>query len=59
MGNGVGTIDSFSFVPELNYLFPVTVNYWNDNALDVWQCQSQKLLPESLVLLSMKVRRKT
>lgn len=26
LGNGVGTVNSFSFAPELNYLFPVTVN---------------------------------
>lgn len=37
MGNGVDTIDSFSFALELNYLFPVTVNYGNDNALDARQ----------------------
>lgn len=58
MGNGVDTTDSFSFAPELNYLFPVTVNYGNDNASDAGQCQSWELLIEGLALLSIKVRRK-
>lgn len=46
MGNGVGTIDSFSFDPELNYLYPVTVNYENDSTLDARQYQSRELPTE-------------
>lgn len=58
MGNRVDTTDSFSFAPELNYLFPVTVNYGNGNASDAGQCQSWELLTKGLAWLSIKVRGK-